>query len=84
MDTISFYFMSLFTVHKIKKDSNSTVIVRAQLKCGDEVLAVSTLAKEEKMEERIEERKLIIHKIVIDLETAKSIVEKGKTKFLQN
>jgi hypothetical protein len=44
-------------------------------------LAVSTLAEEEKMKERIEERKLIVHKIAFDLETIKNIVEKDKTKF---
>ena len=33
------------------------------------------------IEERIEERKLIVHKIAIDLETARRVVEKGKTKF---
>ena len=44
-------------------------------------MVVSTLTKEEKIEERIEERKLIVHKIAIDLETAKNVVEKGKTGF---
>lgn len=33
------------------------------------------------MKERIEERKLIVHKIAFDLEAAKNIVEKDKTKF---
>ena len=42
-------------------------------------MVVSTLAKEEKIEERIEKRKLIVHKIAIDPETAKNVVEKGKT-----
>jgi len=41
----------------------------------------STLAKEEKNEERIQERKLIVHKIAVDLETVKNVVEKGKTGF---
>ena len=44
-------------------------------------MVVSSLTKEEKIEERIEERKLIVHKIAIDLETAKNVVEKGKTGF---
>ncbi len=44
-------------------------------------MAVSTLAKEEEMKEKIEERKLIVHKIAFDLETIKNIVEKDKTKF---
>ena len=44
-------------------------------------MAVSTLVKEEKLDERIEERKLIVHKIAFDLGTAKSVVEKGKSKF---
>lgn len=44
-------------------------------------MVVSTLTKEEKIEERIEERKLIVHKIAIDPETAKNVVEKGKTGF---
>ena len=39
----------------------------------------STLAKEEKDEERIQERKLIVHKIAVDFETVKNVVEKGKT-----
>jgi len=43
-------------------------------------LVVSTpLIREEKIEERIEKRKLIVHKIAIDLKTAKNIVEKDKT-----
>ena len=45
--------------------------------CGDDVLAAPALAKEE----RIKERKLIVHKIAIDLETANNVVEKGKTGF---
>lgn len=40
-----------------------------------------TLTREEKTEERIKERKLIVHKIAIDLETANNVVEKGKTGF---
>ena len=44
-------------------------------------MVASTLVKEEKMEERIKKRKLIVHKIAIDLETAKRVVEKGKTGF---
>jgi len=44
-------------------------------------LTASTLTKEEKTEERIKERKLIVHKIAIDLETANNVVEKGKTGF---
>jgi len=44
-------------------------------------LVVSTLAKEEKIEERIEKRKLIVHKIAIDFETTKNVVEKSKTGF---
>jgi hypothetical protein len=48
---------------------------------GDDVLAVSTLAEKEKIEEKIEKRKLVVHKIAIDLETAKNVVEKDKTRF---
>lgn len=44
-------------------------------------MAVSTLAKEEKLEERAKERKLVVHKVAIDLDTAKNVAEKGKTKF---
>jgi len=44
-------------------------------------LVVPTLTKEEKIEEIIQKRKLVVHKIAIDLETAKNIVEKGKTGF---
>lgn len=44
-------------------------------------MAVSVLAEEEKMEERIENRKLIIHEIALPLETAKSVITKEKTKF---
>ena len=40
-------------------------------------MTASTLTKEE----RIKERKLIVHKIAIDLETANNVVEKGKTGF---
>jgi len=54
--------------------------VRA-LTSGDYILAVSTLAKEEEMKERIEERKLIVHKVAFDLEAVKNIVERDKTKF---
>jgi len=44
-------------------------------------LVVSALAKEKKIEERIEERKFIVHKIAIDLESAKNVVAKDKTRF---
>jgi len=44
-------------------------------------LVASTLAKEDKFEEMIVERKLIVHKIGVDLESAKNIVEKDKTGF---
>ena len=44
-------------------------------------MVVSTLAKEKKIEERIEKRKLIVHKIAIDLKIAKNVVEKDKTGF---
>jgi len=54
--------------------------VRA-LKSGDYALAVSAITKEEKKKERIEERKLIVQKIALDLEAAKNLVEKDKTKF---
>jgi hypothetical protein len=47
----------------------------------DDTLVVSTLSKEEKIEERIKERNLIVHKIAIDLETAKNVVDKEKTGF---
>lgn len=51
------------------------------LTSGDYVLAMSTLAKEEKMKERIEKKKLVVHKVAFELEAAKNIVEKDKTKF---
>jgi len=44
-------------------------------------LCASTLTKEGKFEERIGERKLIVHKIAIDFEGARNAVEKDKTKF---
>lgn len=44
-------------------------------------MVVSVLAKEKKIEERIQERKFIVHKIAIDPESAKNVVEKGKTGF---
>jgi len=44
-------------------------------------LVASTLAEEEKTEEMIEERKLVVHEIVMDLENAKNIFEKDKTRF---
>jgi len=44
-------------------------------------LGASTSIKEEKLEERIGEKKLIVHKIAIDLESARSVVEKDKTHF---
>lgn len=44
-------------------------------------MTASTLAKEERLTERIEERKLIVHKTAIDTKAAKDIVEKDKTKF---
>jgi len=44
-------------------------------------LVASTLAEEEKIEEMIEERKLVVHEIAMDLESAKNIVEKDKTRF---
>lgn len=44
-------------------------------------MVVSTLAKEEKINERIKKRKLIVHKVAFDLEAASSIVEKDKAKF---
>ncbi|UCH32302.1 MAG: hypothetical protein JSV05_02685 [Candidatus Bathyarchaeota archaeon] len=43
-------------------------------------MTVSTVA-EKKMEERIEKRKLEVQKIALDLEAAKSVVEKDKRKF---
>jgi len=49
--------------------------------CGDTVLAAPTSAKEEKIEERIQQRKLMVHKVAIDLETAENIVDIGKTRF---
>jgi hypothetical protein len=52
------------------------------LASGDYVLAVSTLAKEdETMKEKIERRKLLVHQVAIDLEAAKNVVDKDKTKF---
>jgi hypothetical protein len=44
-------------------------------------LVVSTLAKEEKMKERIKKRELIVHKVAFDLEATRNIVEKDKAKF---
>ena len=44
-------------------------------------MGASTSTKEEKLEERIGERKLIVHKIAIDLESARNVVEKDKTGF---
>ena len=44
-------------------------------------MAASTLVEEEKIEEIIAERKLVVHKIAMDLEDAKYIVEKDKTGF---
>lgn len=49
--------------------------------CGDNVLAASTSTKEEKIEEIIQKRKLMVHKVAIDLETAENIVDRGKTRF---
>jgi len=45
---------------------------------------VSTLTKEEKMKERIEERKLIVHKVAFDLEAVKTLLRKIKLSSLQN
>ncbi len=39
------------------------------------------MTKEETMKERIEERELLVHKIVVDLKTAERIVEEDKTRF---
>jgi len=39
------------------------------------------LIQEEKIEEIIQQRKLIVHKVAIDLETAENIVDRDKTKF---
>ena len=50
-------------------------------KCGDEILAALTSTKEKKLEERIGERKLIVHEIAVDLESARNVVEKDKTGF---
>jgi len=44
-------------------------------------LSASTSTKKEKLEERIGERKLIVHKIAIDLQGARNVIEKGKTRF---
>jgi len=44
-------------------------------------MAVSTLVKEGTIEERIEERKLIVHKVAFDLKTAKNVVERDITSF---
>ena len=40
-----------------------------------------TLAKEEIDEEKPLKRKLIVHKITVDLETVRNVVEKDKTRF---
>ena len=47
--------------------------------CSDEVLVA--LAEEEEIEEKIAERNLIVQRVPIDLETAKNIVDREKTKF---
>lgn len=44
-------------------------------------MVASTLAEEEKTEEMIEKRKLVVHEIAMDLESTKNIVEKDKTRF---
>lgn len=51
------------------------------LTSSDYALAVSTLAKEETIRERIEKRELIVQEIVFDLEAIINIVERDKTKF---
>jgi len=48
---------------------------------GDDVLVASRLAEEEKIIERMGKRKLVVHKIAMDLENVKNIVEKDKTGF---
>jgi len=47
----------------------------------DDILVASTLAKEEIDEEKTPERKLIVHKIFVGLETVRNVVEKDKTSF---
>lgn len=44
-------------------------------------MALSTLVKEGSIEERIEERKLVVHKVAFDLKTAKNVVERNVTSF---
>lgn len=41
----------------------------------------STLVKDEKMEEKIEKRQLIVHQIAFDLKAIKNVVEKDKSGF---
>ena len=47
----------------------------------DEILGASILAEEELNEEKPLERKLIVHKITLDLEAVRNVIEKDKTKF---
>lgn len=51
------------------------------LTSGAYALSVSTLAEKEEMKEKIEKRKLVVHKLAFDLKAAKKIVERNKTKF---
>ena len=44
-------------------------------------MVASALTEEEKIEEMIVERKLVVHKTAMDLESTKNIVEKDKTGF---
>jgi hypothetical protein len=55
-------------------------IIRTQ-KIDDDILVAFTLAKEEMDEEKPLKRKLIVHKITVDLETVRNVVEKDKTRF---
>lgn len=48
---------------------------------GDGILGSSALAEEEKVEERIEGRKLIVHRIAVSHEDIRNVIEKEKTGF---
>jgi len=50
-------------------------------KIDDDILVASTLAEEEINEEEPPKRKLIVHKIAVDLETVRNVIEKDKTRF---
>ena len=56
------------------------IVIRTQ-KMDDDILVASTLAEEEMEEEKTLERKLVVQKIFVNLETVRNVVEKDKTSF---